>query len=377
MCFYVYAPNAKITIQYASESITLLKNRKSEVIADLLISNDSDAEIQELNIIYPNRFFQFEEPPHNLVVSNVGEYQDITSTILDENAIYNWAYKDSLNQTSFKIIIDPNQQKQSQATDLQTLELTMPHPLDPAELLPYKGQIGGQIEIVPLNGLSYIQWLMLQRINYTVFTAKIAPAIEPHSARWVRWRFIGRSAVAHQKKNELILRFKNQLQNDYQIQGMYDVKNQFMELLHFLKANITKYSLKVDLITDMEELVEIFSKSGLSYPGRAVKNLNFSNVKILDWRLHINPDELGRLTDIVIKGSAEVIGRLPNYLGSDDKIFPVYEWKAGPSVTFSKEPDKEYSFSIFFQSKEYSWLSACVYIGSLIVIFLFLFIRTW
>lgn len=376
MCFFVYAPNAKITISYASESITLSKRRKSEVIADLLILNESEQPIEEVNIIYPNQFFHFKETTHVQEVIPVGEYEDITSTIIDEGSAYNWAYKDNHNQTFFKLCNDSLRVDSSDITErAQTLELTMPHPLDPSDLLKYKGQIGGHVEIAPFKGLTLIQWLMLQKINYTVFTAHFKPSIKSQESRWVRWRFVGRSAVSQiEKKNELKLRFKNQLQYDYQIQGMYDVKNQFVELLQFMRTNMKKYSLQAELISDIEELVDVFRKGGLDYPGKTTKMLDFTNVKILDWRLHINPSELDRITDIVMKGSAEVIGRLPNYLGTDEVVYPVYEWKAGPTVTFSNDPHKEYSFSIFFQSKEYSWLSASVYLGCIFIIILMLVI---
>jgi len=78
MCFYVYAPEKRISLEYVSESITLLGNGSSEVVIDLLVSNRSADPLDCLFILYPNKFVAVRslgsEP------SEIGLYEDVTWT---------------------------------------------------------------------------------------------------------------------------------------------------------------------------------------------------------------------------------------------------------------------------------------------------------
>lgn len=373
MCFFLYNPNGKIKICYASESITLLKQGKSEVIADLLISNESEAPITNLIIIYPNQFFDF--LPYRLSgkkedIKRSGEYLDYTESIINKDSPYNWAYKDPKNLISFKLLDGTKKN----AEGLSELEVSQPHPRDPIRPQVYKGFIGGKITLSPLSGLTDLHWFLLQMINFSVFEATFDPPIMQNTARWTRWKFNGRSAVVnYHRKHEWLLRYSNLLQCDYQINGMYDVRNRFIELLYVFRDRVKKRSFHADMYNEVEDLIAVFEKTGLSYPDRTKKNQKVTNVEIPDWRLHITPGELGRITDIVMRGNVEVIGGIPNFIEVGNDVYTAYEWKAGPSVTYDLEADSEYSFSIFFQGKEIYWAGSA-FLWGLTITFLLLLI---
>ena len=361
MCFFVFAKDVGITIEYASESITLFENGKSEVIADLLLRNDSlDDDVDILYILYPNRFFSIN---NNKVapVEIIGGFDDHSHTIKDFNSQLNWAYKDPSNPIAFiNTPVAKPLDVLAQDVALEHLTLKQPHPLDPVETLSYSGFIGGEITLSALSDLTMLQWVILQELNYTVLSADFSPSIKAGQSRWVRWRFEGEKAAGNFiNRNTTFLKLTNQLHYDYQIRGMYDVKNQFMELLYVLKEKVnSQYNLGQDLLDDINELVQFFVDCRLTYPKRDQKQLPVTTVRIPDWRVHISPGKLVRLTDIIMRGDVAIIGGMPNYIGYEDKIIPVYEWKAGSDVTKKIKPDFEYSFSIFFQTKQFSWLGA-------------------
>jgi|WetSurMetagenome_2_1015567.scaffolds.fasta_scaffold00788_6 hypothetical protein len=359
MCFYVFAPNkARIIIEYASESIILFAKGKSEVIADMLIRNDSDTLINELNVIYPNQFFkQICDEDDGLIKE--GEYEDVTRTIMDTGSQFNWPYKDPHNLMSLRILENTTEELEEATIGLKLLELSQPHPLDPAEIQVYEGFLGGEITITPLDCLTPVQWALLQDIDFSIFKAEFNPPIGAHSSRWVRWRFIGKSAAHNYRRrrpwNLWHLRFTNRLHYEYQVQGSYDVKDRFMETLQFAKARIEKRAVTQHVHSEITELMNYFEMAGLKYPPRDEKYLGVTNVAILDWRLHIRPGRFGRLTDIVMRDDIEIIGGLPNTVYESDKLYPVYEWKSGCNV-MATEPGKEYSFALFFQAKESHWI---------------------
>jgi len=364
LCFFVFAKDANVTIEHASESITLLRDGRSEVIADLLIRNDTPHQsIDQLYILYPNKFFTINDS--NDSVEILGEFEDHTDSLSDFTSRLNWAYKDPSNPVAFVYEDSLDDTKNHQY--LSYLTLKQPHPLDPVETLAYSGYIGGEITLGALDDLTKLQWIILQELNFTVLTARITPCIEAGQSRWVRWRFKGEKAagnVAH--RDTFFLKLTNQLHYDYQIRGMYDVKNQFMELLYVLKEKVrTKYIVGQDLLDEIDELVQFFVDCGLRYPKKDERQLPISTVTIPDWRVHISPGKLVRITDIIMRGDVQIIGGVPNYISYGNEVTPVYEWKAGARVTKKVKPDYEYSFSIFFQTKEFSWLGnsftwACV-----------------
>lgn len=249
--------------------------------------------------------------------------------------------------------------------------------MDPVEKLVYEGLIGGEIILSAMDNLTYTQWAVLQELNYTVFTAKMNPPIEPGSARWVRWRFKGETAASNLTiNNKFLLKMTNQIHYDYQIRGMFDVKNQFMELLYVLRENIKGQNVVYhELQDDINDLLNFFIESKLTYPKRTEKELPLSNVRNPDWRVHIWPGKLNRITDIIMKGDAEIIGGVPNFMTYENQIIPVYEWKAGSTVSHKGDDKYEYSFSIFFQTKEFSWLGSNILWGLIVIILLLTIIR--
>ncbi len=58
MCFYLFAPYAKIDIVYAYEDIKILAQGSSEIRTEFFVQNCSPSPIEKLILIYPNSFIE-------------------------------------------------------------------------------------------------------------------------------------------------------------------------------------------------------------------------------------------------------------------------------------------------------------------------------
>jgi hypothetical protein len=365
VCFYLYAPSSELTIEYASESITLLQGGRSEVVIDLLLLNLSEKPIEEIHIVYPNVFFKVipskkAQKKTEFLLTEEGTFKDITRTILDRDSEYNWAYKYS----AYKF------RESSTEQDFKKVEIIQPNPKNPRQELSKEGIVAGSIRLQPMNDLTPFQWIILQHLKYTLLKGVFDPPISAKSYRWCRWHFCGKSAAINPKRQkERWLRMTNQLTYDYQIFGPYDVKNRLMEYLYILQDKLHEYSGSIDLFNEIKDLIERLEKEGLRYHSEVNQNYD-DTLKIKDWRIHITPGILRRLTDILMQGNIEIVGgRLPNFFTDEKKIIPVYQWRTG-IASDSLQTEKAFSFSIIFQGKESSELIYYLSIFSFILVIL-------
>lgn len=350
MCFYIYAPKSRIEITFASESVTLKKGGRSEVVVDALIANLSKEPIRDIKIIYPNIFFDISLSGRPEVRKKAGTISDdITRTMLDPDASYNWAYRSPY--TTRKV--------EHGSDELVSMVHCETSPENPMKQLIVMGAVGkGKDGIVLTDGLTVPQWQLLETLRYTIFKAIFDPPIAKESRRWVRWRFMGeRSTISPNRKYGFWLRYTNQLVYDYQIFGPYDAKNKFMELLYLTNARMKEHGGSSEACEEVGNLIKSLEGEGLQIWHERNEETHEasdgSNVVVRDWRLHIAPRELKRITDIIVNGSIEMIGgRVPNIYTEKNRMFPVYGWR-----TRRKSDKEEFSSSVLFQAKETSKLS--------------------
>lgn len=371
MCFYIYSSLSEINVKYASESITFSKGDKAEAIIDILLSNPSNKSINELNLIYPNRFYKVVSVPNKInspfQYEQVGSYQDITKTMLDQNSKFNWVYR----HTKYRL-------RSENVNDLLTkLEFSQPHPKNPRKKLCYEGLVGGEIEILPVESLTPIQWAILQSFKFTFFRATFNPPIDPGASRWCRWRFCGEKAsISPKRENEWFLKFTNELTYNYQLFGPYDARNKLMEHLYVLNDQLEEYAAHMQIYDDLKNLISILEEAGITFPDDK-KYTEMQRVIVDDWRIHINPHSLKRLTDILMQGDIAISGNLPNIFIEKDRVFPLYEWKTGRESINIDYPEKEFYFSINFQAKDTSrWTYILPFVG-IITVFIVLIILFW
>lgn len=58
MCFFIYAPKSTIELEYVNEHIKILPNGSSQIQAEIFLKNCSNAPINKVMILYPNRFIK-------------------------------------------------------------------------------------------------------------------------------------------------------------------------------------------------------------------------------------------------------------------------------------------------------------------------------
>lgn len=361
MCFYVYSTNVdhELAIEFMYETITLDKNGKSSVVVDMLIHNLSPDDQKELNIIYPNRFFDSELQP-------CGHFRDCSHT-LRGNSDLSWCYNVAGTTISKKDIPGNNWAKE--------ITVEIPSPLDSRKLLKHTGLQGGAVKLTATPeelDLTEMQFRALHEADHTLFKATFDPPIRHDEKRWVRWLFEGdrASLVGRRLDNgkeggekatlkESLSKFKNyifqnntlgfylkkytnKLQYDYQICGPHDVMKR---LITYVGLIITRTECAPDNDGACEEL-----RSDLSTLMRRLDTSVKNSVTCYDYiKISIKLDKMHRLTDIVNFGDIQVAGTFPNYIPIKGILKPVYEWKSGNTIT--KSHSSETNFSIIFQAK--------------------------
>ena len=142
-----------------------------------------------------------------------------------------------------------------------------------------------------------------------------------------------------------------------------------MEHLYVLKGDFEEDSRHMQIYEDLRGLISMLEKDGLNYVTEN-EHPNMRDVIVCDLRIHINPYKLKRITDIVMQEDIKILGGLPNIHRKKDIFFSVYEWRAPKTKS-----DKEFSFAIYFQSKETNKLIYFLPIIFLILIIFIIFLR--
>lgn len=137
MCLHFFAPGRELHIDYASESVSLIKGG-NEFVLDVLLTNHSANEIDRIHIVYPHGISYSGEPRGASVPSYL---EDITSTWLEKESPYNRFY--ATDQIPFDIEEAPG------GTLRITLSITDPKNI--AKKLPYVGLYADSYELVHMR----------------------------------------------------------------------------------------------------------------------------------------------------------------------------------------------------------------------------------
>lgn len=193
MCFYLYAPHSKISIEYANEIIIFLPDGSSKIQLEFLLENQSPTNtepIKDFFIIYPNVFLK-EDESEMLRFDPSGEFKNITKTLrkreLPENAHYtdnNILDKDFVIDENDETIIiesgiDGNEYKyRGKAIDTRDDNLVVTFSASEESSSATKD-----------GGLNYDETLLLLKNKLTHFKFNLQERLLPSQKRWIRLYF--------------------------------------------------------------------------------------------------------------------------------------------------------------------------------------------
>lgn len=298
MCFYLYAPNGAITIDYKSEIIALEDDGTSSIVADCLITNNSPNSINKINIIYPNKLDNFE---------------DLTSTFLDNKNDLNSAYKDCFGMKTQRFT----------TSEGEVTHFAFYYPDDNNGLIAYEGRVEDIKDALSWNtDLKESDRDLLCQHYFTVLSYNFRAPIAKDEKRWIRLKFDDiKTAKTSKHANWIwLLRLTNNLFYQYLVLSPHTVKQNF-----------------VDKIQELN-LSNCFKDQGLCN--------NASSTIFKKVRIQANPGKLEQFTHYRETGKIKPTGTLPKYYYvPGQKYYTYYQWES--------ESVEKKDFTLEFQSKPF------------------------
>ncbi|MBI5694409.1 MAG: hypothetical protein HZC51_01545 [Nitrospirae bacterium] len=369
MCFYVYAQNTTIKLDYVSETITLNKDGSSDVEIDLLVTNKSDAPVDCLSIIYPNKFARV----RHVVNDNNEKSIDTVRDGIIEDKSHIIPLTTHRENRSYRL---PGSKILEEAPDDTVAYFEVPEgatpicvvqadPNNPMRSIKYYGVLHGGSELdIDMDNYDCYEWKALLWLNNSALKCKLEKPLMKNIPRWFRWHFKARRSILNVPSvfsvSYIVKKYTNLFPYNYEICGPFDV-------IHRLRSGLNAALMR------LEEDSELSGADFNLINGKmiATKSLiekifggddtaeSLSSTIITEWRTHLFPDVLERITDIVQTGYVLPSGGFPNYIHDMGKSIPCYEWKTGPkilndnalNVHRNHEEDDTYLFKISFQAK--------------------------
>jgi hypothetical protein len=311
MCVFIFSPGKTLQIDYAAESITLIRGGRIDVL-DVLVTNHSTEPTDRVHIIYPHAI------PAN-GSSPSASFSDCTDTFLSDSSPYNDFY--STENTRRRVDYLPQSIK---------LTVTMIKPTDVAAEVDYVGFICGRQYLIPYeveNGqrLDTDEWSVLSGLGWAAFTIKFEFPIQPNEPRWLRLRAdTGTLAPNRMLKLERWVRQGvGLLMHKYEVAGPFDVRHRI--------ETVVKAGGAIQLPDRRENVLSIQILHGLGHKliekgARCPGTITL----IRDWRLNVFADNYRRCDQPTWWGDITPCGPLINsFKTKSGRVVECYQWKAG------------------------------------------------
>jgi hypothetical protein len=299
MCFYLYAPRSKISIEYANEIITFLPDGSSKIQLEFLLENQSPTTtggIEDFFIIYPNVFLK-EDESEMLRFDPDGKSKNITKTLrtreLPENAHYtdndildkDFVIDENDETTIIESGIDGNEYRyKGKAIDTKedNLKVTFSPEADS--------------HLTNDDALNYDETLLLLKNKLTHFKFKMQKELLPSQKRWIRLYFNPKCTTAVK-----YLGFRQKLSSKlaptispYQIQGMTNLILNLKEKLKDYKTFDPKLIQQGKKRLDAGRVEDVRLVAGNVYRKLVEKGFESTGCQttVQDWRITIKCDSL-------------------------------------------------------------------------------------
>jgi hypothetical protein len=349
MCICILARHEEISIDYASESVSLEKDGLLTVVVDLLITSKSNNPINELTCILP----QVVIPSSNIRIPLRYRnfdclYNDITEDIVNENSVYNTPTSEG-GFSSYVDTVNP-------ARTITEYESSNPHV--PSANVKYKGFYYGGNTMIPDPGITPLGHIVLSELKTSILSVQLGEPLVKYEARWFRWRFYTLTGSLEVRDrimyhyNKLI----NKLYYSYSIIGPGTVSETFIKILSSYRKAISIYShsgTNPVIINTIANAIAVH-KQLHSYIVNDLLSDPLTQVSIIDWRVRVFNGKLNPFTSIQQEGDVQVSGSQPNFLTyiiNGRNVFdPYYSWKAG-IIHLSYPGSEKGKFNVRFSTR--------------------------
>jgi hypothetical protein len=311
MCISVFSEKKTIIVKYASESVWLNKKGMMEVVADLLIENESNEAIYKLYCIVPQKLLLASFKRIQTTNKNTKLFEDITEDIISQNSKYNSPQGYNIGKISAgKIPVN--------------LEISKAN--DPSANQNYSGIYYGNNKMTAWTEIDEISQEILSSFRLSVFEINLDHPIQKNEPRWFRWRFVTLTGPLQVRDN--LKWFTDGLLNNlfynYNVSGPGKVLQFPKKLLDTFKTSIlaAPNNLKIDNAVLMNSYIDLYEKlinSKTNHPE--------TKVLINDWRTRFYIRTLDLFSSIQIEGDTIPSGGQLNVAHSTNEKY--YEWKTG------------------------------------------------
>jgi len=348
MCFFIFSPDGDIEVRYVLETIYLTGSGSSEIIADVLLENKSNADIVTLLIIYPNIFCRIGEPLESQIIDlskeDCSEF-DIKDTYQllkpnhPKNNIYRIDGRRLIKEGDDTKTTDINLNKPSIAKVIE------PNPLNPVEDLIHEGYVSADYTMdifKPPQETNYLL-LMYQRIGYSVFEINLSNPIRGYNILYHLFPFLYTFKSKNYNRCWLRLRFKpsktarvhtSALFSEsfsFEIVGPDIVKERFKERLicyeqelisrleGFISANDLKNKqIPVALLQQLQSVKKISEYVLYQMIDELIGLVkNLKTVKFRDWRVIFKPPDDMEIMSFNMFGNVRPIGDIPDKVNGE------------------------------------------------------------
>ena len=342
----IYAPNCHLIINYCTEYIYLHKDGSAEFIYDVLVTNDSHTDIDNIIICYP---YLLNNERRNKRDVSLPEFEDITPTLYAaNNNKLNWNRPHDAEELNL---------------DSNVYSISFPDLSDMSKSITLSGAVGDS----SLNRYIDVESTALQHIlsivKYSFLEAKCLTPIKGKESKWFRWRIknIDLQPLMRSTINKFLHRFKKSVTYDYEIVGPGNILDAIANRLLSYQYVLNKYSPDKD-----PEFQESVSKEDIIRYQKILKNITrdffqdhgikdstTTSVDYLFCKIYVIPGKLSRLYDMEKEGEVRTIGR-PSFYEIDHKTTPVYGWIIGNELTLKS--NTAIKFKIYFTTQaEYNY----------------------
>ncbi len=312
MCIYISATDGIVAVPFASETISLRKDRSSRATIDALVRNDGEMPITSLLVVYPRPLVHV-DAQGGVSLGIRASFDDRTDALLTRN--------DPTN-----LILDCIAEIQTSGTESAfTLEIrensSGVHPPQS-----HKGEINGGVTTMPWEAINASEWTVLSQMGFSIFECQLTQPIPPGSSRWFRWYAkVPRVTINTRTKGGYIADvILNRLKHDYQIFGPSIVLDRLLTATEtfILRAMHQEPDSLPALVTAAQDLRTALLSS------LAKNRTNFGT-----WRISVFPGFFRELLSPSLSGDIAFVGqvhtRLPWAKETQERC---YQWVSSDGV---------------------------------------------
>lgn len=272
MCFYIYAPQQSIAVDFFTEYIQLQIGGSSTIIADFLLRNPNPNDpITSVKIIYPNRLYDFQTDPQVFSsdirpVRRKNAFKDNSGTFLSDRSGINDIYK----SLGYSFEQPRNNSRSRKTTKLELKKNTGNGDVGTC----FSGEVATKQK--PLftvdNGLSIEQSQFLLEEPFSILSHDLSRIPIRRTPRWIRLSFKSKLAASNLNSidNKWFNLAINELIYSYFIIGPNDVKEDLKETVNLYKTIVREEGSRhtEEACNAMCDNILLFENDGLFEPER-------------------------------------------------------------------------------------------------------------